>query len=394
MSKKLLKSLNIAALALPAIASQASTIVDSVELGVRYTKYQEDSMSAADVSTGSLDRYDIDVMQFSFVAPLTDNIQLNLHYQEEDLSGASPWFTTKNADGEVVEVMSGATIEENRKDVIAQLTYAGSNFSVSGLVGISRENDYEANSFGTAVSYELPGKLTTIALAGDISFDKINPTPYEASNGTNTRVTDEEKESWSLHLSTSHVVNKSLIAQVGVGAINREGYLSDPYKLVNVPGTGLSGDSRPDTRFATTASGRIRYFIDSIDSAIHFDYRYYNDDWGINSHTFDIAEYFNIGYGFQLVPSLRYYTQSEAFFYENYYEQQRADGYYATDSRLSSFGAITLGLKVNWQTEHWFWTAGYQRYTSKNSYSLFDYSAESLSLVSFSMFTVGVDYKF
>lgn len=393
MSKKLLKSLSMAALALPAIASQASTVVDSVEMGVRYSKYQEDSLRPTDVSSGSLDRYDIDVVQFSFVAPLTDKFQLNLHYQEESLSGASPWYSTK-VNGEVKEIMSGATIEEERKDVSAQLTYAGSNFSLSGLIGVSRENDYEANSIGAEVSYELPGKLTTVAFAGDLSFDKINPTPYSSNaNGDNSRVEDEEKDSWSTHLSLSQIINKSLITQIGFGTIKHDGYLSDPYKLVNVAGT-LIGDSRPDSRFATTVSARVRYFIDSINSTLHIDYRYYSDDWDVDSHTIDVAQYFNVGGGFQLVPSLRYYTQSEAFFYKDFHEEERFDGYYATDSRLSSFGAFTMGLKVNWQLKNWFLTAGYQRYISDQSYSFYDYNSESLSLVNFNLFTVGVDYKF
>lgn len=390
MSKNLLKSLSMAALALPAITAQASTVIDSVEVGVRYSKYLEDDLPAANVSGGSLERYDIDVLQFSFAAPLNDHFQLNLHYQQESLSGASPWFTTQDANGEVTQVMSGATIEEDRKDVSAQLTYAGSNFTLSGLAGFSTENDYQAISVGAEASYELPGKLTTVALAGDVSFDEITPTQLASIN----RVTDEEKDSWSAHLSLSRIINKSLIAQVGFGAINREGYLSDPYKIVLTPGSTPDADARPDSRFATTTSGRIRYFMDSIDSAIHLDYRYYTDDWDIDSHTVDLAQYFNVGGGVQLVPSLRYYTQSEAFFYKNFHDVERFDGYYATDSRLSSFGAFTMGLKVNWQVKNWFYTASYQRYISDNSYSLFDYNSESLSLVSFDLFSVGVDYKF
>lgn len=384
----------MAALALPAIASQAATVADSTEVGLRYSKYQEDSLDAKDVASGSLDRYDIDVMQFNLVAPLSDSYQLNLHYQQESLSGASPWYTTK-VDGEVKQVMSGATIEESRKDVSAQLIYVGSNFSLSGVLGISRENDYEANSAGAEISYDLPGKSTTIALAGDVSFDKIYPTPlYNSSGGSNSRIDEEDKQSWSGHFSLSQIINKSLIAQIGFGAINREGYLSDPYKLVDVGGTGVIADSRPDSRFATTASTRIRYFIDSLDSAFHFDYRYYSDDWEINSHTFDFAQYFNLGAGWQIVPSFRYYAQSEAFFYSDYYDEPRFDGYYSTDSRLASFGAITLGLKVNWQISNWFFTAGYQRYTSKQEYSLYDYSEQALSLVSFNLLTVGMNYKF
>lgn len=381
----------MAALALPAITAQASTVIDSVEVGLRYSKYLEDDLPAANVSSGSLERYDIDVLQFSFAAPLNDQFQLNLHYQQESLSGASPWNTTQDANGEVTQVMSGATIEEDRKDVTAQLTYAGSNFTLSGLAGFSTENDYQAITVGAEASYELPGKLTTVALAGDVSFDEITPTQLVGID----RVTDEEKDSWSAHLSLSRIINKSLIAQVGFGAINREGYLSDPYKRIENPvQSGFIADSRPDSRFATTTSARIRYFMDSIDSAIHLDYRYYTDDWEIDSHTVDLAQYFNVGGGVQLVPSLRYYTQSEAFFYKNYHDVPRFDGYYATDSRLSSFGAFTMGLKVNWQVQNWFYTASYQRYISDNSYSLFDYNSESLSLVSFDVFSVGLDYKF
>lgn len=391
MSKHLLKSLSIAALALPAITSQASTVIESVEMGVSYSKYQEDSLSTTNVSGGSVDRYDIDVIQFSFAAPLTDHFQLNLHYQQESLSGASPWFTSQNAGGEVTQVMSGATIEEDRKDYSAQLTYAGSSFTLSGLAGYSTENDYEAITVGAEASYELPGKLTTVALAGDVSFDEIKPTQL----GGIQRVTDEEKDSWSAHLSLSRILSKSLIAQVGFGAINREGYLSDPYKIVQTPGSFTPNfDARPDSRLATTASARIRYFMDSIDSALHIDYRYYTDDWDIDSHTIDIAQYFNVGGGVQLVPSLRYYTQSEAFFYDNFHEVERFDQFYATDSRLSSFGAFTMGLKLNWQLEHWFFTTSYLRYISDNSYSVFDYNSESLALVDFSVYSVGISYKF
>ena len=57
-----------------------------------------------------------------------------------------------------------------------------------------------------------------------------------------------------------------------------------------------------------------RLFMDSADVALHLDYRFYDDDWDIQSNTIHVAWYQNLGSGFQLVPSIRLYEQSESFF--------------------------------------------------------------------------------
>lgn len=387
-SHHLLKSLSAAALALPAIATQATTVADSTEVSYRYNKYQEQEMEAADVHKGSVERYEVDVNQFSLKVPLSDRVQARVNLQVEQMSGASPWYTQK-VDGEVKQVMSGASIKEERKDVAAQLSYFGDNLSVSGNIAHSSENDYESISGGAELSYSFSDKMTTLAFSADVTQDEITPSDALAFGRTEF----EEKESASGHLALSRILTKNLMVQLGWGIFNRTGYLSDPYKVVIVDNAAID-DARPDSRLAATYTGRLRYYVEGINTAIHFDYRLYDDNWNVVSHTIDFAPYINVGAGWQLVPSVRLYSQTKAFFYQNYYETARADGYYSTDSRLSTFGAYTLGLKINKQLGNWFLTASYQHYTSSHDLALKEATEQSSSLVNFDVVSIGLDYKF
>jgi hypothetical protein len=82
-------------------------------------------------------------------------------------------------------------------------------------------------------------------------------------------------------------------------------------------------------------------------------YRYMTDDWDIDSHTVDLRLRWPVGEKAYLEPHLRYYTQTEA----NFYQVGLVDGaplpmYASSDYRLGSFDAITAGLKYGWTTRN------------------------------------------
>ena len=56
------------------------------------------------------------------------------------------------------------------------------------------------------------------------------------------------------------------------------------------------------------------HFADN-DTTLHSSWRYYHDNYGIDSHTFEFEYVLNLPYKWQLTPSLRYYTQTAANFY-------------------------------------------------------------------------------
>ena len=78
-------------------------------------------------------------------------------------------------------------------------------------------------------------------------------------------------------------------------------------------------EQRPTLRNQWTSDARDIQYIAGSDAALHVDYRFFHDDWGIDSHTLDLSWYQPLGDGWMVVPGLRYYTQSAADFYKPYF---------------------------------------------------------------------------
>lgn len=380
-----------AATALPGVAPQAQQIADAVEIGYRYHSYEEDPIDQDKVLGIATDRYDIDVNQFRLVAPLNDNFQLDVDYQREKMSGASPWYTFKLGDEAPVQIMSGASIEDTRTDFAAKLSYFWER-QVAGIkIARSNEDDYDSLAIGLDYTYETEDRLNTFTLATDVSNDDINP--VDADLFPQRPTTEQSKRSNSVLLSYARVLNTNMVAKFSLGYSEKTGYLSDPYKLAFV-NFALLNDNRPNSRYTRTFSAQLRYFSDTLNGALHADYRYYNDSWNINSNTIELAWYQNLGHGFQLTPSVRLYDQSDAFFYEVFYEQERNDGLYSTDYRLSEYGAITYGLTLTKSFGHWSLSLSAEQYRSGGNKGLASADTENPALLDFDLYSVGVNYRF
>ena len=389
MTNKTLATLTAAALALPALAVQAEENEKKYSISVKHHSYEEDNISAEN-SIGSQNRYDINANQFRFDAKVSDQFSATVNYQTETMSGASPWYTIKNGDGDVVQVMSGASIKDKRTDLSINTKYKLANRTFGLTAARSDEDDYESLSFGASFEQESEDKLSTWAIAGDFSNDDLMPVD---SNLFTTRPIEGSKHSSSLLASFSRVLNKSTIAQFSVGYATKSGYLSDPYKMVFVDNL-LVADSRPEDRKATTFSARLRYFSEPLNGALHADYRFYDDDWEIKSHTIDLSWYQNLGYGVRLVPSVRLYSQTDSYFYDEFYDQARADGFHSTDYRLSEYGALTVSLKLEKKFEDWSVNLQAEEYKSDGTLGLADAEVENPALLDFSLVSVGLTYQF
>lgn len=386
-----LLALTTAATVLPGIAANAQQIAENVEIGYRYHKYDEDPIAADKMLEGSMERFDIDVNQFKLIVPLSDQVQLDFDYHTEQMSGASPWLTVLNAEGEAVQVMSGASIEEKRTDVATKMSYFFERQVLGVGVAHSDENDYESLAFSVNYSFETEDRLSTFGVAADVSNDDINPSDPDIY--PERPATEQSKRSSSVLFSYTRVLNKQLVAKLSLGYAEKTGYLSDPYKLTLVA-FNLLGDSRPDSRYSTTLSTQVRYFNDTLNGALHFDYRYYDDSWDIRSNTFKLSWYQNLPWDLQVIPSVRLYDQSEAFYYQIFYPEAPTNGYYSTDYRLSEFGAVTYGLTVNKTIDNFTFSIAAETYRSGGSKGFASAESENPGLLDFDLVSVGVNYRF
>jgi hypothetical protein len=381
--------LSVAASNILATHVHSAQVAEQFQFGVRHHNYQEDPLT--EPLGGSPERYDINVNQFSLIAPLSDTADLSVSYQKEKMSGASPWYTLKFGDEEPLQVMSGASIEDTRTDVSATLRVIDDFNSYAVTAAVSEEDDYKSASFGFKYARETEKRLSTWSIAADFSNDDIDPVDADIYI---TRPSEtQSKHSLSILASYSRILSKNTLIQFSAGFSKKTGYLSDPYKLV-VTQQGLIGDARPDSKTSRTVATQLRYFVDNMDAALHLDYRFYTDDWDIDSHTFKIAWYQNLPFDVQVIPSLRSYSQSQSYFYDVFYTAARADNFYSTDYRLSEYGAVTLGLKLIKKFDSWSLTLSADKYSSSGNKFLASADIENPALIDFTLVSFGFDLKF
>ena len=374
-----LLALTSSALLLPAYqGAQADAPPEYTELGLRYSEYTEDDTSGSKTFGGSSERYEVDVAQFHLLAPVSDNWSVALDVQWEDMSGASPWFVGQSLDGSPKVIMSGASIADTRTDVSVTTRYyydrgnAGFNYTRSD------EDDYQSDAISLDASLNSADGLRTYSGAISASQDDIEPT--QGSVPTNTL--KDEKDIRSAWIGVTQIVSQRAIVKFGLSYTYRDGFLTDPYKL---------HDKRPDQRKEWAASAGYRHFFIDANAALHADYRYFDDDWGISSHTVDLAWHQNLGNSTRLIPFLRYYTQDKADFFDNIADLEAR--YYADDYRLSAFGAITAGLRAQHEFGNWSVSVTGERYQTKENWGLYS-GEESPALVDYWRYSIGLDYIF
>lgn len=265
----------------------------------------------------------------------------------------------KNADGslskapQLVSTLSSAS-PEVRKQSDFNLGYEWDEAAVNVGGGISIENDYESRFGNLGGHWDFNQKLTT--LDAGISYTNSetralldhDATPYidkssyngrvDVSNGASTL--HGQREDWKTHLSLVQVLNKNALMETGVSYTHSAGYMANPYKVTEIvfidpkQQAGAFGEKmglykafleqRPDERNQWTANLRYVQHIDSMDAALHADYSFFHDDWGINAHTFELNWGQPLGLGWTFTPRIRYYSQDGASFYHPYVVSEQA----------------------------------------------------------------------
>ncbi|HAG96141.1 MAG: hypothetical protein CMK83_23360 [Pseudomonadales bacterium] len=377
-----LAALTGAALALPAIAqlAQAAELPTKSELGYRYTDYHEDDVDSNQVLLGSNQRYEIGTHQLRLVAPVGERFSLTVDALYESMTGASARAVVDNGQGESVLVMTGASIKDTRTDMSAELRHYGNGGSEALVLGFSREDDYESINGSIDAERTSVDGVTTWSGGVGFSHDELEPVPEAGIN----RTVAEKRSFLNAYVARARVHSPVWQTQLGLYLGWYDGYLSDPYR---------SRDIRPDSRQQWAFSGRSRYFLKAVNAAVHVDYRYYQDDWDIASHTLELAWYQSFTDAFTVSPRVRYYSQSQAEFYVPTDRGTRS-GDQSSDFRLSPYGAIAYGLGIGYYQPAFGVNLYFEHYNSDGDYALKSVAEPSPFLVDYRLLTLGVDYRF
>jgi len=305
---------------------------------------------------------------------LGDYDRLSLEAVYDTVTGATPTgavksfntvsVTTPSSGGNGFKTASGSPdlvqFDDTRLGVNAGWSHDYSRtFNIQYGASVSVERDYEAYGGSVTFNKETDDRMLTftagIAGSYDTIFQSSGGTPkpmgnVEENNGNPEFFGAGNKRGYEGMLGVSGIINRRTVARVNYSIKTLEGYLTDPYKLISV--TDANGvemeryfESRPDSRLRQSLYGILVHQLDNKD-VIHLSYRYYWDDWDINSHTIDYRHRRNLMNGRFIEPHVRLYHQTAAdFFHHSLKYGEPLPQYASADYRLDEMNSITLGAK-------------------------------------------------
>ena len=248
-------------------------------------------------------------------------------------------------------------------------------------LGLNGSTEYDYTSLGVSATYlqDFNNRNTTLTAGLAFNNDTISPvggvplalSPMRQPGETNRVGADDTKTVTDMILGITQVINRKTLMQLNYSMGMQDGYLTDPYKIVTVinPVTGLPDNTallsvnadalpyvyekRPDSRQTNSLFFKTTHHLTR--DVVYFSYRYFWDDWGITSNTFDLKYRYEIGRGY-LQPHVRYYLQDAADFYRHNLVQGvdvDASGNVlldtvSSDYRLAKLTTTTLGLKYGY----------------------------------------------
>ena len=265
---------------------------------------------------------------------MKDRVSLSASYYQDAISGASPDV-----------VASASKYSDTRDEVEVGLSVLLGESLLSLGYADSTENDYDANTFSIDMSQSFFENMSTLNLGFAVGQDVVMRSDNDFS-------ADRDRYNFSLGL--SQVLSPSMLMTVNIEGITEEGFLSNPYRSKRVFGSFSGPEIYPRTRTSTAYAVRLKR-RQSSGSVASVGYRYFDDSWDIQAHTFEL------GYTKQLSEKLvmdinyRYYDQEKASFFNSNFNGLFE--YMASDKELSTYSAHTLGVALSWKlfSEKQFW---------------------------------------
>ena len=237
--------------------------------------------------------------------------------------------------------------------------------------GVSKEYDYL--SFNVAGSFAKTSQdgNRQLSLAGQVFLDQVTLiTPIElrdlgSSRGKSQYGTDT-RQTYNFTVAYSQVLSKRLQAAISTELVSQNGLLSTPFHRVyfrdnpaqnTIPtlndnfiprfSTAARIENLPRSRFKYPVSLRLNYYASDLVQIRGF-YRFYNDNFGIRAHTFELELPVKVTPFFVAYPFYRYHTQTASTYFAPFAQHSIADEFYTCDYDLAAFAAHKVGLGLRY----------------------------------------------
>lgn len=268
----------------------------------------------------------------------------------QDFSAAANYYVDMVSSASIDVQLTASPYEEKRTQKSLALDYlrGKSTYSVS-VIG-SSESDYEANTASFGISQDMFGDLTTVSIGYRRGWDDVR----RRIRGTVDPTFDRRIDRRAYTLGLTQVLTKNALLSLNFETQTDEGFLNSPYRSVRyldptVPrGFSFESERYPNTHSSNAASARVKYFL-PWRAALDGTYRFYDDTWGIQAHTVEVAYTQPAWRNWVFDGRVRYYRQNAADFYSDLFPRRNFANFLARDKELSTYQSWSAGVGATWE---------------------------------------------
>lgn len=262
-----------------------------------------------------------------------DRMKIGLHVAQDILTSASSEVRTYASKGQITDL-------RNEYQVNYETQIPDGTLSL-GLV-TSDEKDYSSRAISAGGTREFFTKNTVVGFGFSSGQDKIMAT------GNSSFLEHMQNQSYSISL--SQILSKNALIQFLYDFRVENGFIASPYRKAKlITGTTISAldENHPRTRNRHAVGVKYNVYRPDWKSSLATSYRIYQDSWGVMSHTLEERITREYGRKFEIALSLRFYIQSKAKFYQDYY---RGDPgvFYSGNNTLATYMSYGAGLRPAW----------------------------------------------
>ena len=205
----------------------------------------------------------------------------------------------------------------------------------------STELDYVGKAIFANYTKQLNQGNTVVGIGFSQSGDTWSP-------NNNRPLPRDNRDEQKIDFSVNQLISPTLSLQFVYSYMNSQGFLSSPYPYVIQDGTFIGFENYPENRTGHAFAIKGLKYIDD-ENAMNFSYRYYTDDWDIDSHTINVEWLHDINDNWMVGARARYYTQSGSNFAKPVGSYSPTDKYVASDYRMTAFDSYDFGIPVTYK---------------------------------------------
>ena len=259
-------------------------------------------------------------------------------------------YTSASSDKIDGSTVSSASYQDVRVYPSFNYTFENEEKNYSLNAGISGSVEYDYSSVGVNAGFTKlsKDKNREFSVKGMAFFDKWKVIlPIELRNNPSDNEADhldkKPRTSYNLGLALSQIVNKNFQLAFLLDLGYQQGLLATKFNRVFMTNGEMRSEKLPDTRTKIPFGLRANYFLgDNI--VLRSYYRYYWDDWGINSHTVSFEPSYKFSAFNSLTIPYRFYRQTAIDYFKPKDQHTLDELFYTSDYDLSEFNSHMIGL--------------------------------------------------